>query len=153
MTESSRERRHLSIQSSNIERTPNAIVTSLLGERPIKAASFIVTVYGDVVEPRGGVAWIGNLIEVCGDVGISATLVRTAVSRLVAAGQLIGERSGKRSFYRLTPDAQIEFASAARQLFSPDKCDSWRFIYLSGEQIEDEARHLERTGIFGSRLT
>ena len=77
------------------------LMRAILEESPLKAAGFIVTIYGDVVEPRGGVAWTGNLIETCAAVGISETLVRTAVSRLVAAGQLSGEREGRRSFYRL----------------------------------------------------
>ncbi|MEZ2129618.1 MULTISPECIES: PaaX family transcriptional regulator C-terminal domain-containing protein [unclassified Sinorhizobium] len=126
-------------------------VSALLDDKPIKAASFIVTVYGDAVEPRGGVVWIGNLIEVCGAVGISETLVRTAVSRLVRGGQLVGERSGKRSFYRLTPSARVEFSLAAQQLFSPGDHDRWRFICLTGVAIEDEVRDLERHGY--ARLT
>jgi phenylacetic acid degradation operon negative regulatory protein len=136
----------LSIDSSNIEKPGNNLVVDLLDDQPVNAASFIVTVYGDVVVPRGGVVWIGNLIEICGEVGISETLVRTAVSRLVAAGQLVGEKSGKRSFYRLTPAAHVEFSLAAKQLFSPDKEVSWRFVYLSGAQIEEDVRHLERNG-------
>ncbi|PII39244.1 hypothetical protein T190_08555, partial [Sinorhizobium meliloti CCBAU 01290] len=95
------------------------IIRPILDETPLRAASFIVTIYGDVVEPRGGAIWIGNLIEICAGVGISETLVRTAVSRLVAAGQLAGEREGRRSFYRLTDAARAEFAAAARVIFGP----------------------------------
>jgi phenylacetic acid degradation operon negative regulatory protein len=86
---------------------------------PPRAGSFIVTVYGDVVEPRGGVLWMGTLIDICGTVGLSETLVRTAVSRLVAAGRLAGERKGRRSYYRLTTAARSEFAEASRVLFRP----------------------------------
>ncbi len=96
------------------------MLEALAGWEPLRAASFIVTVYGDVVEPRGGVLWMGTLIEICGDVGLSETLVRTAVSRLVAAGQLSGERIGRRSYYRLTSAARREFAAAARLLFEPE---------------------------------
>lgn len=96
------------------------MLEALVGREPLRAASFIVTVYGDVAEPRGGVLWMGTLIEICADVGLSETLVRTAVSRLVAAGQLTGERIGRRSYYRLTPAARREFAAAARLLFEPD---------------------------------
>lgn len=103
----------------------------VLAEAPLKAASFIVTVYGDVAEPRGGSVWIGNLIETCDTVGISETLVRTAVSRLVAADQLAGERAGRRSFYRLTPPAQTEFAAAAEVIFGAAPApDSWQFVFL-----------------------
>ncbi|TWI35861.1 PaaX family transcriptional regulator C-terminal domain-containing protein [Paracoccus sulfuroxidans] len=90
----------------------------LTGSAP-RATRFIVTVYGDVVEPRGGTLWMGTLIETCAKQGISESLARTAVSRLVSAGQLVGERDGRRSFYRLTALARREFVDAARVLFAP----------------------------------
>ncbi|MDO4230767.1 MAG: PaaX family transcriptional regulator C-terminal domain-containing protein [Lautropia sp.] len=114
-----------------------------------KAAAFIVTVYGDVVEPRGGQLWMGNLIEVCAGVGISETLVRTAVSRLVSAGQLIGERIGRRSYYRLTPQARADFAEAARLIYHLDgmaAARGWRMVYFGGEECETAMRRLRHRG-------
>lgn len=63
-----------------------------------RCASFIVTIYGDVVEPRGGILWMGNLIDLCAVAGLNESLVRTSVSRLVSAGQLIGVREGRKSY-------------------------------------------------------
>ena len=97
---------------------PRATDSLLDGER-LRAAGFIVTLYGDVVEPRGGLLWMGTLVEVCALVGISETRVRTAVSRLVAAGRLEGTRDGRRSYYRLTEAARREFAAAAARVFAP----------------------------------
>lgn len=127
----------------------------LLSKASLKAASFIVTIYGDVVEPRGGAIWIGNLIEICAEVGISETLVRTAVSRLVAAGQLTGEREGRRSYYRLTEVAQSDFAAAARLLFGPADQPAWHFVYLAGPAFDADARTLEQAGHarLGARLS
>lgn len=78
-------------------------VAELTAWLTVTAASFIVAVYGDVVVPRGEVLWMGSLIGICARIGISENLVRTATSRLVAAGRLEGERAGRRSFYRLAP--------------------------------------------------
>lgn len=122
------------------------LIRRILDESPLKAASFIVTIYGDVVEPRGGIAWIGNLIETCADVGISETLVRTAVSRLVAAGQLTGEREGRRSYYRLSRSAGSEFAAAARVLFSAPEDSGWQFVHVTGPAVEDAMQALKRAG-------
>ena len=94
-------------------------VAALVEPGELRAAGFIVTLYGDVVEPRGGLLWMGNLVEVCALVGISETRVRTAVSRLVAAGRLEGMRDGRRSYYRLTEAARREFAAAAALVFAP----------------------------------
>ncbi|WP_018237933.1 phenylacetic acid degradation operon negative regulatory protein PaaX [Ensifer sp. BR816] len=122
------------------------LVENILAQTPLKAAGFIVTIYGDVVEPRGGVVWIGNLIETCAAVGISETLVRTAVSRLVAAGQLLGEREGRRSYYRLSKRAGSEFASAAHVIFGGSEEDSWRLVHLTGAEAEERMQALERAG-------
>ena len=105
-------------ESERVNDVPG-VVQALLDSQTPHAAHFIVTVYGDIVEPRGGTLWMGTLIEVCSAHGISESLVRTAVSRLVASGRLIGERNGRRSFYRLTAAARREFTAAARVLFFP----------------------------------
>ncbi|MTH98258.1 PaaX family transcriptional regulator C-terminal domain-containing protein [Roseibium sp. RKSG952] len=100
-----------------------------------RAAGLVVTVYGDVAQPRQGVLWMGNLIQICGRFGFSETNVRTAVSRLVANGQLVGERVGRKSYYRLTDDAGREYLQAARQIFlSEPRADKWCFVAASDKQ-------------------
>ena len=45
-------------------------------------------------------------------------------------------REGRRSFYRLTPDAAAEFEAAARVLHGPGRADGdacWTLVALSGE--------------------
>lgn len=116
------------------------------GMRSPRAGSFIVTVYGDAVEPRGGRAWIGNVIESCAGVGISETLVRTAVHRLVAAGRLVGEREGRRSYYSLTRPARAEFRIASDALFGADARDGWAFVWLPPAAAEDAAGALAEAG-------
>lgn len=115
-------------------------VLELARELGLSSAAFIVTVYGDVVVPRGGVLWTGTLIDVCAQVGINESLVRTAVSRLVAARRLRGERIGRRSYYRLDSAAQREFDHAATLLFGPDRAASgWQILWapeLSTEEAE-----------------
>ncbi|MDJ0929859.1 hypothetical protein [Breoghania sp.] len=59
----------------------------------------------------------GNLIEACKVVGIGESRVRTTVSRLVSAGQIEGEKEGRKSYYRLTSRANDEFARAARLIY------------------------------------
>lgn len=111
----------------------DALVAAIAQKLAPRAGSFIVTLYGDVVEPRGLPLWMGNIIEICGLAGISETLVRTAVSRLVASGRLIGDRQGRRSYYRLTDEARLEFADAARILFAPHDAPGWRLVWSPGE--------------------
>lgn len=125
-------------------RTPGAPDAPIFA--PPRAAAFIVTVYGDVVEPRGGTLGMGSLIALCAGAGLSETLVRTAVSRLVAAGQLSGRRVGRRSFYGLTPEARLAFRAAARAIFRPpgeDTAKGW--LWLIGPR-EEAGSALARDG-------
>ncbi|AGT08264.1 PaaX family transcriptional regulator C-terminal domain-containing protein [Paracoccus aminophilus] len=125
--------------------TPSAHLPALLDTLSLRATSFIVTVYGDVVVPRGEVLWMGNLIEICARVGISESLVRTAVSRLVQAGQLAGERVGRRSYYRLAPTARAEFSQVAKLLYRPlPEAKGW--LILQAPDLPDELLRRLRLG-------
>lgn len=127
---------------------PDPTIAPLMKGLPLRAAAFIVTVYGDVVMPRGEVLWMGSLIRRCAQIGISENLVRTAASRLVAAGQLQGERVGRRSFYRLAPSARAEFARAAQLLYASGQgAQGWLILHAPGLN-EDDARH-HRLGRMG----
>lgn len=119
-----------------------AMVADIAARLAPRAGSFIVTLYGDVVEPRGLPLWMGHIIEICGLAGISETLVRTAVSRLVASGRLLGDRQGRRSYYRLTDEARLEFAHAAQILFEPRDAQGWRLIWSPAETMAS----LEKAG-------
>lgn len=96
----------------------DGLVRRFAESRPLRAGSFIVTVYGDAVVPRGGELALASLARIVAPFGISDTLVRTAVSRLVADGWLVGEKIGRRSFYRLTPDGAERFADATRRIYA-----------------------------------
>ena len=123
-------------------------IDEIAAEMRLNAAAFIVTVYGDIVVPRGGVLWTGTLIELCARVGISESLVRTAVSRLVAAAQLTGERIGRRSYYRLRSSAVAEFMQAADLLYGPDRpVRGWQIIH--DPDLRPEAARRQRMGHMG----
>ena len=129
----------------------SGFVEALIGHNRLRAGGFIVTLYGDVVEPRGGHLWIGHLIEACAWVGLSETLVRTAVSRLVAAHRLHGVREGRRSYYKLSDTAKAEFLVAARRVFEPAADQGWTFVWTEGEEHASAFNDLETAGF--KRLT
>lgn len=103
------------------------------GQGPVRAWSWIVTIYGDVVLPRGGELALASLTQMCGSLGIEPGLVRTALTRLVADGLIERRRIGKSSFYRLTPAVAGDFARAAQRIYfaAPPRWGSrWRFAVL-----------------------
>lgn len=114
---------------------------TLLNGLTLTAPSMIVTIYGDIVVPRGGVLWMGSLIEICARFAITETQVRTAVSRLVNAGRLIGIRDGRRSYYQLADSARDEFDLAARLLFEPiQPADGWTILHARSPAPETMKR-------------
>ncbi|CUX83430.1 MAG: phenylacetic acid-responsive transcriptional repressor PaaX [Roseibaca calidilacus] len=115
---------------------------TILSLCPLRSGAFIVTVFGDVVLPGDGQMWIGHLIELCADLRISETLVRTSVSRLVTSGQLVGTRKGRRSFYALSPGARAEFDHAAQVIYTAPQERPWRFLFFPAGHSPDALQKL-----------
>ncbi len=95
-------------------------LAQLLGQfraEPSRTWSIIITLYGDVVAPRGGSLWLGTLLEVFAALEISGNVVRTAMSRLAADGWLERKRVGRNSFYRLAEKGRTVFAEAAGRIY------------------------------------
>ncbi|TYC53112.1 ArsR family transcriptional regulator [Rhodobacterales bacterium] len=112
------------------------VLETVLAAGTPRAPVFIVTIYGDAVEPRGGTLWMGDLVACCAAQGISESLVRTAVSRLVAGGKLLGERIGRKSYYRLTDETQAEFREASQVLYAPPPpASGWLIALQPGEAL------------------
>jgi phenylacetic acid degradation operon negative regulatory protein len=83
-----------------------------------RIASFIVTVWGDAVAPRGGSLWLGSLQAILDRFGCTPGQVRTAMSRLTEEGWLARNRVGRHSFYRLGPRGEASFAAAAARIYA-----------------------------------
>ncbi len=107
-----------------------AKVAKVLDHPAPRATRFIVTIYGDVVAPRGGTLWMGTLISVCAVHGISESLVRTAVSRLVGGGQLEGDRIGRKSYYRLTEASSRDFARVGQLFYDPPSAPQGWYVAI-----------------------
>lgn len=100
-------------QTSPLER----VLAHFERQRPLRAGSLIVTVFGDAIAPRGGTLWLGSLLEIMALFGIEAGLVRTALSRLVQEKWFERTRSGKNSFYRLSTEGRAKFAEATARIY------------------------------------
>ena len=111
------------------------LVRDFAAQQPIRAGSFIVTIYGDAVAPRGGTLSLVSLLALMSEVGVSESLVRTAVSRLAADGWLRGSRQGRHSFYSLTEDGSRRFEAATRRIYlgtPPPWAGTWEVVLLPG---------------------
>lgn len=114
----------------------------------LRAGSLITTVFGDAIAPRGGTVWVGSLINVMDDFGISERLVRTSVFRLAGDGWLEAESIGRRSYYGLTDAGARQFEQATKRIYGEPRQSwdgQWCIVLLGG--VSAVARDSLRTDL------
>jgi phenylacetic acid degradation operon negative regulatory protein len=94
------------------------VLRAFRSQRPLRAGSLLITIFGDSVAPRGGEIALASLIELCHPFGISERLVRTSIGRLAQDDWLEAARVGRNSFYRLTARGRKEFDLATQRIYS-----------------------------------
>jgi phenylacetic acid degradation operon negative regulatory protein len=138
--------------------TPDQIAETHLqrfrAQRPLRAGSLILTVFGDALGPRGSRITLGSLIRLMSPFGLTDRLVRTSVGRLAADGWLRCERQGRLSEYALSDSGRERFATATRRIYSgPDDGDAqdWTLVLLppAGTAHRAPLRELLRKEGFG----
>jgi len=121
------------------------LIDQFRARRPIRTGSFIVTVFGDSISPRGGTVWLGSLITALENFDINQRLVRTSVFRLAKEGWLTARQKGRRSYYSLTVEGRERFALATSRIYGEPHADwsgEWCLIILP--QLEPGERELIR---------
>ena len=109
-----------------------------------RTQDLIFTLYGDYITPRGGEAWIGNIITFMAGVDTSAQAVRSTLSRMTRKGWLNSRREGRHSFYRTTPKTEKLLTEGSRRIYQPrqDPWDgNWYVLHYS---IPENQRHLRQ---------
>lgn len=103
----------------------------------------LFTLYGDYVYHVGGEIWVGSLIRLMHCFGIGEQSVRSELMRMCRKGFLKVRRSGKRSFYSLTPRGQEIIEVGARRIFSRKRGEwdgRWTVFTYSIPEEQREAR-------------
>ena len=110
----------------------------------VHSQDIVFTLYGDYIRHRGGEVWIGSLVELLGLLGLSGQAVHSILSRLSHKGWLKSRKTGRYSFYSLTPKFLALLEEGAQRIFQP-RCDPWdgRWHLLT-YSIPESKRHLRR---------
>ena len=119
----------------SIESASRKLIVEFSSRRTLRTGSLITTVFGDAIAPRGGSAWLGSLIKVMRDFGVSERLVRTSVYRLVQDGWLQSTQIGRRSYYSLTDEGRERFALATHRIYGRPVMTwdrTWCLVLLAG---------------------
>ena len=102
----------------------------------------VFTLYGDYIRHRGGEAWTGSLIQLLDLCGLSEQAVRSTLSRMSQKGWLESRKSGRHSFYSMTPKFLELLEEGARRIFQP-RCDPWDGLwYLLTYSVPESKRNL-----------
>lgn len=112
-------------------------------QRPLRAGSLLVTIFGDAIAPRGGAVTLGSLIALAAPFGLTERLVRTSVARLAQEGWLTSRREGRRSEYRLSPEGRRRFGEATRRIYGASPADwggRWTLLVLPPQMRADRER-------------
>jgi len=110
-------------------------IARFLAERPVRANSLIITVYGDMIAVHGGTVWLGSFIRLVQPLGLNERMVRTSVFRLIKEKWLIAEQSGRRSYYSLTALGRRRFEHAYRRIYDAPQSDwngEWQLVLTGG---------------------
>jgi phenylacetic acid degradation operon negative regulatory protein len=109
----------------SLQRVTRKLIKEFRSQPTLRAGSLIITVFGDAILPRGGTVWIGSLITVLKDFGISERLVRTSVYRLAQDDWLAALQLGRRSYYSLTRSGARKFERATSRIYGEPR-QSWK---------------------------
>jgi phenylacetic acid degradation operon negative regulatory protein len=120
-----------------------ALVGRFRRQRPLRAGSLIITLFGDSIAPRGGAITLGSLIRLAQPFGITERLVRTTVARLAHEDWLTTRRAGRLSEYRLSDSGRRRFADATRRIYAEmprSWSGQWTLVLLPnpGTTVRDE---------------
>ena len=118
----------------------------------MRAGSLIITIFGDAVLPRGGTVWIGSLIRVLADFGVSERLVRTSVFRLTRDNWLDVNQVGRRSYYSLTEDGARRFEQATQRIYGEPRqpwAGDWCLVLLADLDAEQKETVRKELGWLG----
>jgi phenylacetic acid degradation operon negative regulatory protein len=103
------------------------LISTLHDGGRLRVWSLVITVFGDMVQHRGGVISTARLGLLLGRVGIEQGTLRTALSRLGRDGWVTRTRDGRTSLYRLSAEGVDRFAPATSLIYAPPAAppDNW----------------------------
>ncbi|HHI82859.1 MAG TPA: phenylacetic acid degradation operon negative regulatory protein PaaX [Rhizobiales bacterium] len=112
-----------------------------------RAGPLIITVFGDIIAPRGGAVWLSSLIDLMRPFGLSERLVRTGVYRLTREGWLENSARGRKSVYAITADGMTSFAEADARIYSASGrqwSGEWQIVHALSAMPTDGLQSLRK---------
>lgn len=116
----------------------------------MRARTALFTLFGEVMRPAGGQAWLSAITAAMGALGFAPQAVRTTLHRLARQGWVTRQRHGRFAAYQLSPKATARLDEAAARIYrrQPRPWDGrWRMLVHPDLAKADELRRaVEWTG-------
>ena len=113
------------------------------GETSPRPQAMLFTLWGDYVVHRGGEIWVGSLIRIAAEFGLSELALRSVLSRMTRAGWLESTRHSNRSYYRLARRGRAVIEEGTSRIFGPRRQAwdrQWHIVTYSIPETQRELR-------------
>ena len=133
---------------------PNDGGPATLSRRDTAASSsargLIFTILGEYVLPAGGAVWTSAMIDAMSRLDVEEKATRQALMRTAADGWLLAERIGRRTRWRLTPNADRLLTEGSERIYGFGARRSgwdgdWLLVLARTPETERPSRHVLRT--------
>lgn len=114
------------------------------------ARSFLLTILGEFVHPRGTSVWTATLVAGLGALGIEEKAARQAIARSAADGVLEAQKSGRRVSWHITAPGTRLLTEGTRRIYSfltdASPWDgTWLVLSVAIPETQRQLRHKLRT--------
>ena len=110
----------------------------------MKPRALLFTLYGEYVQYYGGEIWVGSLIQLMKQFGVSESSVRGALLRMVQKDLMKVRKIGNRSYYSFTPQGQSQTEDGVNRVYGerPFEWDNtWRILTYSFPEEKRDLRN------------
>ncbi|AXV05793.1 Phenylacetic acid degradation operon negative regulatory protein paaX [Euzebya pacifica] len=119
----------------------------------MRARSALFTLFGDVVRPMGGEAWLSTITAAMGTLGFNPQAVRTALHRMTGESWVEPRRAGRYAAYRLTDRGVTRLDEAAERIYrlrTRPWDGSWRMLVTPGlDEVDGDGELAAELGWIG----
>jgi len=100
----------------------------------LRVWSVVISIFGDLVQPRQRTISVQELLALTGRAGIEENAVRTALSRLAKEGWVERHKDGRHAFYGLSDSGKTSFLAATERIYSQSfhsQSPQWNLGYFN----------------------
>lgn len=108
----------------------------------MKPQSLLFTIYGEYVRHYGNEIWVGSLLRLMGEFGMTEQAVRAAMSRIMKQGWIESRKIGNKSYYSMTLRGKRRLEEAAARIYKYAS-EGWNGKWcIASYNIPEERRNL-----------